>query len=198
MSLFDASLPGLLYHRAGYDTRGIIMAELLADPGFDLLYGRLGSAFIPRDGGHAATNAIADMVDGANDRTAYVLFPEGRLFRSGPPRPVPSPGCRRPILNGGERLRSLQRVLPPRPGGFVTLLEALPDADVVVIDHRGLDRHRRLADFCTLAPVAEPVTVSARRYPRAQIPADRRGRIRWLDQRWLDLDQNLADPADRR
>ncbi|MEP6665583.1 MAG: hypothetical protein ABJA81_03950, partial [Nocardioidaceae bacterium] len=28
-----------LYHRLGYRTRGVIMAELLADPGFDLIYG---------------------------------------------------------------------------------------------------------------------------------------------------------------
>ena len=51
VNIVDASLPTLLYQRLGYRTRGVIMAELLADPGFDLLYRRTGSVFIPRDNG---------------------------------------------------------------------------------------------------------------------------------------------------
>ena len=51
VSVFDASLAGLVYEQSGYQIKGIIMAEMLADPGFDLIYGRLGSVFIHRDGG---------------------------------------------------------------------------------------------------------------------------------------------------
>ena len=67
VSLFDASLPGLLYQAEGLSVRGVIMAELLADPGFDLIYGRLGSVFIPRDRG---TEALAEIE--RRDRGAYV------------------------------------------------------------------------------------------------------------------------------
>lgn len=191
VTLFDASLPSLLFHRAGYATRGIIMAELLADPGFDLLYGRLGSVFIPRDGGPAATDAIATMVRGADDRTAYAIFPEGRLF---------TPKARdRALARLGESdperaegLNDLEHLLPPRPGGLLTLLDALPTADVVLLDHRGLDQHRRLADFVTAAPVADPVTVTARRIPRAKIPTGTAERVRWLDDLWLSLDRDLG------
>ena len=48
VNIVDASLPTLLYQRFGYHTRGVIMAELLADPGFDLIYTRTGSVFIPQ------------------------------------------------------------------------------------------------------------------------------------------------------
>ncbi len=192
VSLFDASLPGVVCHRAGYATRGIIMAELLADPGFDLIYGRLGSVFIPRDDGEAARRAIAAMVDSAEGRTAYVLFPEGRLFR---------PSVRDRALerlsssdpDRGERLRVLEHVLPPRPGGLLTILDAVPEADVVVLDHRGLDRHRRLADLVAAAPVADPVTVTARRIPRSEVPSEAAGRVRWLDDLWIQLDRSLRD-----
>ena len=56
------------------------MAELLADPGFDLIYGHLGSVFIPRDDAPTVPAEIQRMVDGAEPGSAFVIFPEGRLF----------------------------------------------------------------------------------------------------------------------
>ncbi len=191
ISLFDAALPGLVTHRAGYSSRGIIMAELLRDPGFDLIYGRLGSVFIPRDGGKTAKRAITRMVDGADENTAYILFPEGRLFRPDAlERSIERLGAADP--ERAKRLRGLSSVLPPRPGGLLTLLDALPDADVVVLDHRGLDRYQRLADLARSAPVDRPITVTVRRIPRPEIPSDPAARTRWLDDLWLDLDRDLT------
>ena len=77
VSLLDASLPALLYGdrylgdrstAERYDVRGVIMAEMLADPGFDLIYGRLGSVFINRDRGtraQAAIQSLGESLDGA-------------------------------------------------------------------------------------------------------------------------------------
>lgn len=192
VSMFDAALPGLVAHRAGYVSRGIIMAELLADPGFDLLYGRLGSVFIPRDDGPSARRAIAQMVDGAAPNTAYVLFPEGRLF---------TPDAQKRSIERlagsdperARRLRSLSSLLPPRPGGLTTLLDVLPDADVVVLDHRGLDNRRTLAEILRSAPADRPIMVTARRIARAEIPSDPAARTRWLDELWIALDRDLED-----
>lgn len=190
VSLFDASLPGIVTHRAGYASRGIIMAELLADPGFDLLYGRLGSVFIPRDGGPSTTAAITEMVGGAHPATAYLLFPEGRLFR---PEVLDRSIGRLTTTDPerADRLGGLTHLLPPRPGGMLTLLDTLPEADVVVLDHRGLDRYRRLTDIARSAPITKPITVTARRIPRSQIPSDQAARIRWLDDLWLALDWDV-------
>ncbi|MDH3301283.1 MAG: 1-acyl-sn-glycerol-3-phosphate acyltransferase [Acidimicrobiia bacterium] len=191
VSLFDASLPGIVTHRAGYVSRGIIMAELLADPGFDLLYGRLGSVFVPRDDGTTARQAIARMVTGATDNTAYILFPEGRLFRPEQlERSIDRLASSDP--DRAKRLGGLSSALPPRPGGLLTLLEALSAADVVVLDHRGLDHHQGLADLLRSAPVREPITVTARRIPRAEIPSDPAAQTRWLDDVWLALDRDVS------
>ncbi len=196
VSLFDASLPGILAHRAGYSTRGVIMAELLADPGFDLLYGRLGSVFIPRDGGSAAIDAIADMVRDADERTAYLLFPEGRLFRTGAlTRSLDRLAAADP--ERAKRLAGLTRVLPPRPGGLVTLLAAVPTADVVVLDHRGLDGVGRLGDLARSVPRREPISVTARRITRSEIPTDPAAQAHWLDDLWLGLDRDLSREPDR-
>lgn len=189
-SLFDASLAGMLYQRLGYKVQGIIMAELLADPGFDILYGRLGSVFIPRDDGAQALAAVRAMTASADARTAYVIYPEGRLFHPKVrDRSLARLSEKDPVR--AERLAGLTHVLPPRPGGLLTLLAELPEADVVLVDHRGLDQLGRLADLVKVVPATEPVTVTVRRIARSEIPTDAEGRTRWLDELWLSIDDGL-------
>ncbi|MEZ5216435.1 MAG: 1-acyl-sn-glycerol-3-phosphate acyltransferase [Ilumatobacteraceae bacterium] len=90
VSLFDASLPAVLYQRLGFHTRGVVMAELLSDPGFDLLYQRAGSVFVARDHDPAAASLAARVAARLGPRTVGVVFPEGRLARPeliGPAQP---------------------------------------------------------------------------------------------------------------
>ena len=190
VSLFDASLPGLVLERLGFKVSGVIMAELLADPGFDLIYNRTGSVFIPRDDGKTAVQAIRSMAKGADQDTALVIFPEGRLFR---------PSVRDRLLGRlsesdpqrAERLAGLRHLLPPRPGGLNAMLDAVPDADVVLVNHRGLDDFQRLADLVKAVPVCRPVRISLRRLSRAEIPEGLEARTEWLDRMWLDMDAVL-------
>ena len=189
VSVFDASLPTLLAEDAGMDARGVVMAELLADPGFDLIYGRLGSVFIPRDDGDAARHLIVGMVEGTSDpeRTVYGIFPEGRLARPKVrTRQLERLAARDP--ERAERLGGLQRSLPPHPGGLWTLLEALPDADLAVLDHRGVDDIGGLADARHRVPFDTTVDVNVHRVSRDDIPADEGDFTRWLDALWLTLD----------
>ena len=207
VSLFDASLPAVVYGRDGVATRGVVMAELLADPGFDLIYGRLGSVFVPRHDAPAARAAVEAMAasirhhDG--DDVAVGIYPEGRLFR---------PDVRDRLLgrlatsdpDRADRLAGLTHLLPPRSGGLRILLDALPAADVVVLDHRGLDDLGRLIDLADRAPLRRSVRITARRIPRHEIPEAGSATDRdpdgdafsaWLDRLWLDLDRSVA--ADR-
>ncbi len=192
VNVVDSSLPSWLYQQLGLRSRGVMMAELLADPGFDLIYARTGSAFIGRDDGPEARSLVARVADGAGADTAVVIFPEGRLFR---PERLASAlarlGERSP--DRAERLAALRHLLPPRPGGVLALLDALPGADVVVIGHAGLDRHPAFADLARAVPLAAPVTVTVRRIPAADIPTDPARRIAWLDGVWLDLDRWVGD-----
>lgn len=190
VSLFDASLPGLVMERLGFKVSGVIMAELLADPGFDLIYNRTGSVFIPRDDGKAAVRVIQSMAGDADNNTALVIFPEGRLFR---------PSVRDRLLGRladsdperANRLAGLAHMLPPRPGGLHALLDTVPGADVVLLDHRGLDDFQRLADLVKAVPVGRPVKVSLRRFSRTDIPDGIEARTEWLDRIWLEMDNKL-------
>ncbi|MGI9598384.1 MAG: 1-acyl-sn-glycerol-3-phosphate acyltransferase [Acidimicrobiales bacterium] len=191
VSLFDASLPGIVLQPAGFTVRGVIMAEMLADPGFDLLYARLGSVFVPRDRGAKAVAEIERMTSTADADTALVIFPEGRLFR----RSVRDRRLARLAESDperAERLVGLTALLPPRPGGLQAMLAAVPEADVVMINHSGLERLRSVKDLLAAVPVGEPVLTEVRRIPRSEIPADPDDQVRWLDDLWLELDTELT------
>jgi 1-acyl-sn-glycerol-3-phosphate acyltransferase len=195
VNLLDASLPSLLYEPLGYRVRAVVMAELLRDPGFDLLYGRLGSVFIPRDDAAAARAMITRLGDGDARDSALVLFPEGRLFR----RDALTRALRRlheRDLTRWERLRNLGHVLPPRTAGVSVLLDAVPCADVVVVAHAGLDRYETLSELADAGPVS--LRVETWRIPRTEIPNGDDERSVWLDDLWCGLDGWVAEQLSRR
>ena len=163
------------------------MAELFADPGFDLLYWRTGSVFISRDNGPEAQKAILGLGRDVRDDTVSVIFPEGQLFR--PER------LSRSLARLAERdparaqtLQELRHVLPPRPGGSLALHEAMPQRDVVVIAHSGLEQFPTFAQLARSVPLRTPIRVTAWRVASADIPSDREWCTTWLDEQWLRLD----------
>ncbi len=195
VSLFDASLPALALIDIPIQVRGVIMAELLADPGFDLLYGRLGSVFIPRENGPEA-RAIIDGLGQAFDRSTVVaLFPEGRLFRPEVrDRALASLAAKQP--ERAKQLAGLQSSLPPRTGGFVAVLAAAPHIDVVTLNHRGLEPFARFADLLRHVPLREPIQVDIQRTSRSMLPADPDALAAWLDHEWLRMDTWVTTKSD--
>jgi 1-acyl-sn-glycerol-3-phosphate acyltransferase len=197
VNLLDASLPSLLYEPLGYRVRAVVMAELLRDPGFDLLYGRLGSVFVPRDDAAAARAIIAGLGNGDRDAgdTAFVVFPEGRLFRRETLARALGRLHERDVTRW-ERLRNLGQVLPPRTAGVSVLLDAVPGTDVVVVAHAGLDAYETVAPLANAGPLS--VHVEAWRIPRGDIPNGDDERSRWLDDVWCRLDGWVAEQLARR
>lgn len=197
VNIVDASIPTLIYQRLGYRTRGVIMAELLADPGFDLIYARTGSVFIPRDNGPEALQMLTDLHRGVDSTTAIVIFPEGRLFR---PELLTRFLAKLTETNPvrAQRLAPLHYTLPPRPGGVLSLLTAMPNTDVVVIAHAGLDRFGTFADLARSVPLTDAIRLTAWRIAASDIPDNDGDRIAWLDEQWLRVDryvgQSLQDP----
>lgn len=188
VSVLDASLPSWLYLQRGVASRGVIMAELLADPGFDLIYGRTGSIFIPREDGDEARRMVRDLAGALDASTVAVIFPEGRLFR---PDALTRAQARLAASapERAARLDGLTHVLPPRPGGVLALLDALPGTDVVVIAHTGLDDAAAFADLARAVPLRDPITVTAWRISAAEVPPGAADRIAWLDTQWRRVDE---------
>jgi 1-acyl-sn-glycerol-3-phosphate acyltransferase len=191
VNLVDASLPALLYQRRGVGSRGVIMAELLADPGFDLVYGRTGSVFVPRDNGPEARALVSVLAEAMDAATVAIIFPEGRLFR---PEVLQRSLARMVASNPDRaaRFAEVRHVLPPRPGGVLALLDALPTTDVVVMAHTGLDRFASFAELARAVPLSDPIRVTAWRIAAGDVPSDPLARITWLDDQWLAVDAHVA------
>jgi len=186
----DAALPAYLYLvERHWHVRGVMMAELLADPGFDLIYQRTGHVFIDRSTPLTAKALVEQAAANLDRRTALVIFPEGRLYR----QQLRDYYLARLAAKDPDRARQLtglRHLLPPRPQGVLSLLSAAPDADVVVLAHTGLDNLPPLKQILRVGlPRSIPIHVRVRRIPRAHIPDDPQGRIKWLDQTWNELDQ---------
>jgi 1-acyl-sn-glycerol-3-phosphate acyltransferase len=189
----DAAVPAYLYLvERNWHLRGVLMAELLADPGFDLIYQRSGHVFIDRSNPLAAQSLVAQAAADLDRDTALVIFPEGHLYH---------PALRDHYLarlaakepERARHLAGLRHLLPPRPRGVLSLLEAVPDADVVVIAHAGLDNIPPLKQIVHAGlPRSIPVHIRVRRISRAQIPVDPGEQVAWLDQTWNELDDACA------
>jgi hypothetical protein len=182
VSLLDSSLPSVLYHGQDVHLRDVIMAEMLADPGFDLLYGRLGSVFIPRDNGPQASLAVAELGATLDERSVAVIFSEGRLFR--------------PELLERARQRLAARD-PERAAGLEGLRSTpcstprLPRLGVQ--PGVGDDDHVRFAELVRAVPLSDPVRVTAWRTSRDEVPGDPAARAAWLDAQWRRVDAWIDD-----
>ena len=173
--------------------RYVMKKELLFDPCLDIVGQRIPNWFVDR--GSAAVrqemDGIRGMARGMGESDVAVIFPEGtrandekrtylvgRIERRSPERHA--------------RMSRLNHLLPPRAGGAEVLLDAVPDADVVLLRHTGFDGlesaggiHRAVAEGRTRARV----TLTA--IPRADVPTGD-AFAAWLDDRWLEMDEQVA------
>jgi 1-acyl-sn-glycerol-3-phosphate acyltransferase len=188
-SVADTLLPAvLLADRHRMLLRYVAKEELRWEPCLDVLGSRLGTLFVRRgDPGRDEGERLGRAVRGLGAREGLLIFPEGtrftpekrdrylaRLEARGDPR-------------AGEA-RALRHLLPPRLGGTLALLEGNPGADVLLVQHRGLEGLGTLADLARRDLVGRRVQVSFRRFAFAGMPRGREALEAWLLARWREMD----------
>lgn len=197
-STADTLLASALVSRAhGVRLRYVLKRELLWDPCLDVVGNRLPNVFVDRfsDDGEVEVRRIQALGRDLGRRDGVLIYPEGTRFSLAKRRRVIERLQREGAAASLAYARSLARVLPPRPGGTLGLLEAAPEADVVVCAHTGLEGAASLRDVWRGALVGRHVRVRFQRIPRGEIPATREGRLAWLRQRWRELDAWVARAA---
>ena len=199
-SYADAILPALLFGcRAGFGLRYVLAAELRWDPMFDIVGARLPDHFLDRSAHGRRTidhrGALVELAAGLNEHEAVCIFPEGRFFsRSRLERAVER--IRRDDPERGARVSTLTNVLPVRPAGALSLLQAAPGADVVFVAHVGLERFDSIRSILRNVPLRRPVRVTTWRIPRTEVPTDSDALARWLDDRWAEVDDLVRSGLD--
>ena len=194
-STLDTLLPAVFVSQPRALRLGHVMKrELLWDPCLDIVGQRTRNAFVRRGSGDrekeiALLRALAAAL---GERDGVLLFPEGTRF---------SPAKRERALahladtNQMERfarLQRLQRVLPPRRGGALALLETRPDVDVAFLAHEGFEGTASLKDVWRGRLIGRTVRLLFWRVPSAEIPRSIEERIAWLDGQWERIDAWVA------
>jgi len=195
-SILDTLLPCAYVQRpTGYRLRYVLKQELLFDPCIDIVGNALPNYFVDRTGHTTAElEGIRDLVvDLGTDGVS--IFPEGTRF------------SREKRLRAIERLdmrgfplvdeaRSMTHVLPPKPGGVLTLLDALPDVDFVFFAHTGLERFAKIKDLLDGSVVGSVVRAKLWRVPAALIPTSEQQRLQWLFAEWSKVDDFVRNEVE--
>ena len=193
-SLIDSLLPAeLVTKRHGLRLRYVLKKELLVDPALDIAGNRLPNVFVDRESTDSARerDAVRDLVSDLGQDEGVLIFPEGtRYSEAKRVRYVRRIQAREGRI--GELAGGLRKVLPPRPGGTLTLLDATT-ADVVVMAHRGLEGFATVRDMLGGDLVGRAVTAAFWRIPRESIPAERSERVEWLFEQWAAVDDWVTE-----
>ncbi len=191
VSFFDAVLPAVLLAWARSDAiaRYTLKREMLLSPAIDLFGHRLPNHFVDR------TPAIRSVeLEGftalARDlhTDALVVFPEGTFHTEvRAERAVARIGRTDP--ERAERVGRLRHMLPLRPAGLSALLDAAPQADLVLVAHAGFAAFGTIRAVIANTPLRGPVAVRITRVAAADIPSDPSQRTAFLDAQWLAMDE---------
>jgi 1-acyl-sn-glycerol-3-phosphate acyltransferase len=188
----DTLLASALVSRPrGIRLRYVLKRELLLDPCLDIVGNRLPNVFVDRftDDTQAEVRRVQTLARDLGPRDGVLIYPEGTRFSEAKRRRLLHRFDQKGDAKMLEYARSVACVLPPRPGGTLGLLEALPDADVVVCSHTGFEGAASLAQVWRGALLDGVIRVQFRRIPRAEIPTGREARVVWLLEEWRRVDE---------
>jgi 1-acyl-sn-glycerol-3-phosphate acyltransferase len=194
-SLIDTMLPGRFVVRPhGIKLRYVLKKELLIDPALDIGGNRLPNYFIDRSGNsHEELAALRELARSLQEDEGVLIYPEGTRYSDQKRIELSK---RWEVVGGapGAIAAGLRRVLPPRPGGTLAILD-VTDADVVVLAHRGLEGFARMSDMWAGGIAGTTVDVSFWRVPRSSIPETEDARIEWLFRLWAEVDSWVVSGA---
>jgi 1-acyl-sn-glycerol-3-phosphate acyltransferase len=195
-SVGDTVIPAVyLSRRHGLRLRYVLKRELLWDPCLDLVGNRLPNYFVRRGSGDTAREAagVARLLDGLGPRDGVLIYPEGTRFTPAKRDRVLARMAQGADAALVERARGFQRVLPPRLGGTLALLDRSHGADVVFCAHVGFDAAATFWHFWNGSLVGQTIRVRFWRVPHAEIPKDRDARIDWLYTQWERMDAYVRE-----
>jgi 1-acyl-sn-glycerol-3-phosphate acyltransferase len=170
----------------GLRLRYVLKQELLWDPCLDIVGHRLPNVFVDRfsDESTQEIRRVQALARDLGPRDGILIYPEGTRFSETKRRRILERFNQKGDAKMLDYARSLEFVLPPRLGGTLGLLEAAPEADVVVCAHTGFEGAASLAELWKGALVNQVIRVQFRRIPRDEIPTERDARIAWIREEW--------------
>ncbi|MGB8221187.1 MAG: 1-acyl-sn-glycerol-3-phosphate acyltransferase [Polyangiales bacterium] len=186
-SIIDTALPVVFVsNTTGLRLRYVFKRELLVDPCIDVAGHASPNYFIDRGGGATEELAgIRKLAENLGDE-GVLLYPEGTRFTERKKKIA----LERLAKTHPELVpvaESFRHCLPPKLGGVLTLLEAAPGTDVLIVAHRGLEGMAEVTDLLRGSVVGKKIEVRVWRINAADIP-EGEARRRWLFDCWKRVD----------
>ena len=172
--------------------RFIMKRELLWDPCLDIVGHRLPNVFVDRKQRDDAITQISALTNGLTSSEGIVLFPEGTRFTTSRQKSI------RESLNrkgDGEALQfaeSLECTLPPRPAGFLALLDTVAHCDLILCAHSGLEVVHDISALISGELVGRRIAIHFWRIPADTIPEAVEQRTQWLNDTWKTMDSYVT------
>lgn len=191
-SIIDNTLPDALAARAhGMGLRYVVKRELEALAAIDIVARWIPTYLAARnsrdtEGDVAAVRKLTEDF-GPGTREGILIYPEGTRFTTKRLARAKEVIAERQPENA-ERANRLRHVLPPRLGGPIAVLEETAPCDVVFCGHAGFDGLRTAGDIWRGKLVGRTIHVRFQRFPGADVPAERDGKVAWLYERWQEVD----------
>jgi 1-acyl-sn-glycerol-3-phosphate acyltransferase len=181
----------------GVRLRYVLKRELLWDPCLDVVGGRLPHVFVDRSSNDSRREIarVRALAQDLGPRDGVLIYPEGTRFSEDKRERVLESLARVGDVKQIEYASSLRRVLPPRPGGVLALLDAAPEVDALVCAHAGFEGAASLAQVWRGDLLGRRIHVRFERVPRTRIPTERDARAAWLRELWRDVDAWVAAHA---
>ena len=197
-SAADTLLPVVLLGGRGLRMRYVLKRELLWDPCLDLVGQRLPNVFVRRGAGQTTREAgrVAELGRTLGRRDGAMIYPEGTRFSEAKRVRSMAAIAAQADMRRLARVSSLRYVLPPRAAGVLALLDAAPNADVLVVAHTGFEAGASLTGLWNGELVGQRIRVRMWRIPRRDVPLGSETRVAWLDAEWARIDAWIAQQRD--
>jgi 1-acyl-sn-glycerol-3-phosphate acyltransferase len=193
-SIIDTAVPvAFLSSAKGLRLRYVFKRELLVDPCIDVAGHVSPNYFIDRGGSaHEELAGIRKLAENLGQE-GVLLYPEGTRFTERK-KEIALKRLAKTHPELVATAKSFNHCLPPKAGGALTLLDAAPDADVLIVAHRGLEGLAEVTDLLSGDVVGKEVQVRIWRVPASDIPRGEERR-RWLFDWWKRVDDFVAGEA---
>lgn len=169
--------------------RYVLKQELLWEPCLDIAGNRLPNIFVKRNSGDVKRELdqiSAGVADLGSDE-GVLLYPEGTRFNQ-----KLSDNIKRKMegkIDPNGPIATLEHVLPAKQAGLFTILDTVPNLDVVFMAHVGFDSFRNLNDLTNGTGLDTVCRIHCWRVAAGDIPSELEARSEWLASEWKKMDE---------
>lgn len=174
--------------------RYVLKRELLWDPCLDVVGHRIPNVFVDRGAEDSASEirSVGRLGEALDLRDGVLIYPEGTRFTESKRRRLVEKLRTRGDTELHEYASSLEQLLPPRTAGTLALLDAAPEADVVLCAHTGFEASGSVGEIWSGRLLGRTIRVRFERIAHTRIPGDRSARVAWLRAEWKRIDAWVA------